>query len=380
MKKDNIDISIICLTYNQVDYVKRMLNGIMEQETQLIYEVIIHDDASVDGTQDYLCKMRDQYPDVIKLYIEDENKFSKEIDFFSEIIVNSARGKYIAICEGDDFWIDKSKLAMQYDALEIHPECDMCACRALMISSDGEKKLGEIRPATMDGVLPIENVIAGGGNYIASAGLFFRKNMFNKMMDFEKIRSLDYSHQIKGALRGGIYYIDRPMVAYRRYSKGSVTENITNNSEKMIRQCEQEKAILRTLDIETNGKYHEVIMARLKDYEVNCFDQLINNRKKIAEDIFCHNSFKHIYIWGMGVRGRELEKYCSHDNIPIEGVCDIIEQNIGKFTNYGNKIMSTVDAMKKADLILASVEGAYSYIRSNWDGTVINMQKYMPKI
>jgi len=104
-----------------------------------------------------------------------ENLFSKNIDFFKEIIEIYARGKYIALCEGDDYWIDDNKLQLQFDTLERLKQCDICACRAVMISADGAHELGEIRPAKEDSILTAEEVIVGGGMYLATASLFLEK-------------------------------------------------------------------------------------------------------------------------------------------------------------------------------------------------------------
>lgn len=372
-------ITIICITYNHRDYIQQSICSLLSSKTDLDFEILIHDDLSTDGTIDILKNFANQYPNKIKLFFETENQFSQNIDFFSKIVKNQAKGKYIAICEGDDYWTDVNKLQLQFETLEAHPECDMCACRADMISEDGNHILGEIRPCEGDGILSIEDVILGGGNYVATAGLFFRKSLFDHMMDFEKIRSLDYSHQMKGALRGGIYYIDKPMVAYRRYSKSSVTNLITNNSSDMRFQCNQEMMILKTLDKETCGKYHEVIEKRLLDYEQSFYEQLTY----YSEDIFCFlDEFKgkQVFIWGMGLRGRDLERFLKDKNYKIQGVCDITVAQSGNETNNGNKYFSCDEVMEKADIILASVIGAYNYLlNSDFKGTVINMQEFMPR-
>ena len=372
------EVSVICITYNQINYIHEALDSLINQKTNFSYELIIHDDCSNDGTAEVLKEYEKNNPHIIRLIYESENQWSKNIDFFSKIVRKVAKGKYIAFCEGDDYWIDVDKLQVQYEALESHPECDMCACRAKMVSADGTKELGEVRPKKQDGILSMEEVIAGGGNYVASAGLFFRRSMFEHMMDFEKIRSLDYSHQMKGALRGGIVYIDKTMAVYRRYSVGSVTQNITSKSNVMNMQCEQEKAILRKLDEETHGKYHRVIEDRIKDYDISCYEQLMQHKEEILKKI--DSSIKNIYIWGMGVRGRDLEKFCHVVGIHISGICDIVDKDIGGTTEYGNNIVSSDKVLHGEDLVLASVNGAYDYLLENNKGTVINMQVYMPRI
>jgi len=374
----NILVSVICITYNQKEYLNKAIDSILNQKTEIAFELIIHDDVSTDGTTDIVKDIKNKYPDKVQVIYENENQFSQNKDFFSKIIKTKARGKYIALCEGDDYWIDNNKLQMQYNALEAHPECDMCACRAVMVSADEKNMLGEIRPQKGDGILSIEEVILGGGNFVASAGLFFRKKMFDEMLEFEKIRSLDYSHQIKGAMRGGIYYIDKVMVAYRRYSNESVTCAITTNKDMMNVQCEQEKAILRTFDKETKWKYHEIIEYRIEVYDISCCDQLMEHKDEICDQI--NGKFKNIYIWGSGVRGKELEKFCGKVGISIKGVCDITNKKIGEYTQEGNRIESTDYVKEKADLIIASVEAAYTYIKENINVNAINMQKYMPRI
>lgn len=376
--QDNVAISVIVLTYNHGEYIDQCMDGILTQEVSVPYEIIVYDDFSQDNTRDYLAKAYERYPDCIRLLLSDVNQFSKEIDYFSDIVRNIAKGKYIALCEGDDYWCSTDKLQRQFDALEAHLECDMCACRANMISEDGKHILGEIRPREGDGILPIEEVIMGGGNYVASAGLFFRKSMFDHMLSFEKVRSLDYSHQIKGALRGGICYIDRPMAAYRRYSKSSVTVQIVGDDASMRHQCEQEKEILRTLDEETGGKYHEVITRRIEDYSISYYDQLVERKDEIIK-LLDKGNIK-IYIWGMGPRGRNLEQFLLDEKINICGVCDITDNKVGQRTANGNNICACDDVLKNADLILASVNGAYDYLKKqDLHAAVINMHEFMPR-
>lgn len=370
-------VSVICLTYNQKEYIKNALDSILSQKAEIEFEIIVHDDASDDGTVEILREYQNKYPQIIRLILEEKNLFSQEIDFFYSIVTDCAKGEYIAICEGDDYWISDEKLQIQYDALRNHMECDMCACRAVMVSEDKKIVLGEVRPKTEDAKLTMDEVITGGGMFLATAGLFFRRSLFNYKMEFEKIRSLDYSHQMKGAIRGGIYYIDRPLVAYRRYSQGSVTSDITKNEKRMRHQCEQEKLMLKTLDKETNGMFHDAIIHRLKAYETSAYDQLEQNYVEIKEILDKYAGMK--YIWGYGVRGKQLERFCKDYEIKIDGVCDVLNQNIGAQTVCGNQIYKTDVVLDSNAIILCSTTDAYKWLNDNgYNSKNIDMQRYMP--
>ena len=122
MKKDNvIMVSILCAVYNHEKYLHQCLEGFLKQKTNFNYEVIIHDDASTDSSVDIIQEYVSKYPDIIKPIYQKENQYSKGIQIF-KIMYQTARGKYMAYCEGDDYWIDENKLQTQIELLENHPE------------------------------------------------------------------------------------------------------------------------------------------------------------------------------------------------------------------------------------------------------------------
>ena len=85
------------------------------------------------------------------------------------------------------------------------------------------------------------------------------------------------------------------------------------------------------------------------------------------------------YIWGMGRRGKSLENFFSRHNVKIDGICDLVNTDIGKTTEYGNKIFHTEDVFKHAKVILASTKWAYEdLIKTNFAGKIIDFQQYMP--
>jgi glycosyltransferase involved in cell wall biosynthesis len=112
-------VSIICTTFNQESFIRETLEGFLIQETSFPFEIIVHDDASTDNTAIVIKEFVDNYPLIIKPIYQKENQYSKkDINIWSDITFPMAEGKYIALCEGDDYWIDVLKLQKQVDFLE----------------------------------------------------------------------------------------------------------------------------------------------------------------------------------------------------------------------------------------------------------------------
>ena len=119
---DFIMVSIRCLVYNHEPYLRQCLDGFVMQKTNFRFEAIVHDDASTDGSAAIIREYAKKYPDIIKPIYETENQYSKHDGSLKRIMNAHTRGKYIAMCEGDDYWIDPLKLQKQVDFLETHPE------------------------------------------------------------------------------------------------------------------------------------------------------------------------------------------------------------------------------------------------------------------
>ena len=119
-------VSIVCITYNQVGYIQRCLEGFLMQKTNFEYEILVNDDASDDGTPQIIEEYERQYPNLFRVIYQKENQYSKGISPWFDILFPIAKGKYIAICEGDDYWTDPYKLQEQVDFLETNPEYGMC--------------------------------------------------------------------------------------------------------------------------------------------------------------------------------------------------------------------------------------------------------------
>ena len=131
MDNQDIKVTIRCITYNQKDYIRQCLDGFVMQRTNFRFEAIVHDDASTDGTAEIVREYAEKYPDIIKPIFETENQYSKHDGSLGRIMNANTRGKYVAICEGDDYWTDPLKLQKQADFLDANPQCSLTyhACK-----------------------------------------------------------------------------------------------------------------------------------------------------------------------------------------------------------------------------------------------------------
>lgn len=120
-------VSICCITYNHAPFIRKCLDGFLMQETSFPIEILVHDDASTDGTDGIIREYAKKYPTLFFPLFETENQYGKGnqnvIDFYN---YRRARGKYIAYCEGDDYWTDPLKLQKQIDFMESHPAFSVC--------------------------------------------------------------------------------------------------------------------------------------------------------------------------------------------------------------------------------------------------------------
>lgn len=174
---DNPLVSICCITYNHAPYIRQCLDGFLMQKTNFKYEIVIHDDCSTDGTTEIIKEYAFKYPDIFVPLYEDENQYSKGVrGICAKFVYPKARGKYIALCEGDDYWIDENKLQMQVDFLENNPEYGMCYTKAKPYNQSMQKFNKKSIGADFDG---FEDLLKNG-NRIPTLTTVYRKDLLDK--------------------------------------------------------------------------------------------------------------------------------------------------------------------------------------------------------
>lgn len=228
-------VSICCIAYNQESYIRDCLEGFVMQKTGFPFEVLIHDDASTDRTADIIREYEEEYPDIIKPIYQTENQYSKGVRISNVYNFPRAQGKYIAICEGDDFWTDPEKLQTQFDFMESHPEYSMCFHRVLRHDErSGEDLLSD---NAYTGDVSLHDAVSKGGGLVPTASMFFRSKWIPFITEFELGCPVgDYARQIALAKVGKVFCDSRVMSTYRMFSANSWSTNWAKNRsrEKML--------------------------------------------------------------------------------------------------------------------------------------------------
>ncbi len=256
---NNVEVSIVCNTYNHGKYIRDALNGFVMQKTDFKYEILVHDDASTDDTADIIREFEEKYPDLIKPIYQKENQYHKVFSILCQFQYPRVKGNYIAMCEGDDYWTDPLKLQKQYDSLKAHPGIDICAHSSDLINAEDGSLQGKVHHYDEVTVIPVEDVISGGGSFVATSSLFFKKEIVTEPKKFFEINPIDYTIQIGGSLRGGMLYLPDNMSAYRVSVPGSWSVKVDKNRKANLVSVNETSACLKQLDIDTGKKYHKML-------------------------------------------------------------------------------------------------------------------------
>lgn len=221
-------VSISCITYNQAHFIRQCLDGFLMQKTTFSFEVLIHDDASTDGTAEIIREYESKYPEIIKPLYEKENQWTKGRRGSAVFNYPRAKGKYIALCEGDDYWIDELKLQTQFDFMEKHPECTMCFHNAKIENNLKNKTTNY--PQIEDREYSSNELFS---NWIVpTASMFFRKGFLNsEILTNKNILNSDIIYVLLAADKGKVYGSSEKMSIYRMH-EGGVTWNPAMNFER----------------------------------------------------------------------------------------------------------------------------------------------------
>ncbi len=238
-------VSICCMTYNHEYYIRQCLDGFVMQQTNFDFEILVHEDASTDNTASLLREYEAKYPYLFRCVYQTENQFYKQ-NTLVNILFKMARGKYIALCEGDDYWTDPFKLQKQVDFLEANEEYSICSgnviCKNEMTGNvicknEMTGKEVEWLGSSHREISTLRDILRYGSS-VATCTLVFRN--YKELLSpdwFSKVWGGDWALQIICTNQGKMKYFKEIMGVYRK-NEGGYSGTMAKSFENAINYCE----------------------------------------------------------------------------------------------------------------------------------------------
>ena len=282
--EEKVLVSVCCTAFNHEKYIRSCLDGFVNQKTNFKYEVIVHDDASTDKTASIIQEYAEKYPDIIKPIFQKENQYSKGIRISENYLYPKCKGKYLAYCEGDDYWCDENKLQKQVEILEEHQDYVACVHQTKMVNLRNNKCSLFVQHN--------ENGFINAKEFFNTTIPFHLSSLMVKTDIFKERASFcfiskqvgDFPNGLFLVLKGPIYFLSDVMSVYRRFTEGSWS--IKNVSKPNPELWEDMITILTLADEYSNCQYHELIDRKKIGYEYKLW------KHNAGFEIFSNERFK----------------------------------------------------------------------------------------
>lgn len=270
-------VSVFNWVYNHVDYIKESIESILVQKTMFPIEIIIHDDASTDGSKQIILEYQEKYPQLFRNILHQENQWSQGKSVMKPLF-EKPRGKYIALSHGDDYWTDPYKLQKQIDFLEANPDYALVVHDAIKIDERGNT-LSDLYFKPIKSTFNQKDIMQLGCQ-TPTCSMIFRAE---RIKDIDQVLLEIMCDQILELVitdTGKMFFMSDNMAAYRIHPGG------TWSSKKNIDRYRE--ALLRWKIIKSIDRYY-------KNYKQEIDEAIVMSSKEICEDIVSLISFRKIY-------------------------------------------------------------------------------------
>lgn len=266
---NHVKVSICCLVFNHERYLRKCLDGFINQKTSFEFEILIHDDASCDQSVEIIREYVQRYPEIIKPVYQTENQYSqgKKVSWIYQF--PRSKGKYIAFCEGDDYWCDENKLQIQYEEMEKNSDAVLCVHDVLVINEDGcmmdysfPKKCVQQKVLVPREMMKImeENEMYPfqTSSYFIKAE--YIKNLYHNSPKFMNVSNVgDIPLMLYSLTKGNVLYINQILSHYRINSVCGWNAIYRNTKKMKISQIKVDIASYYLFDDYTNGSYEDIL-------------------------------------------------------------------------------------------------------------------------
>lgn len=253
-----IMVSICMITFNHELYIEQAINGVLIQKCNFKFELVIGEDNSTDNTLSIIENIQKKYPNTIKI-LKQEKNIGAIPNLFETL--SHCDGKYIAFCEGDDFWLDPYKLQKQIDFLETHTDYSLCFHDALVFWEDKSHIPYYFCKKLTSNIFSINDILNNKW-FIPSASMVFPKEfIFPLPKWFKLIYNGDFALQLILAHKGKIHYINRLMSAYHKNATGF------SNTMKRKQIYKNKINLLELFNNSTDKQYNKLIRNAIRKTE-----------------------------------------------------------------------------------------------------------------
>ena len=277
-------LTIHCTSYNFGKYIRDAFEGMLNQVTDFEYKIFVFDDASTDDSQEIIREYTSKYPDKFEVYLSEKNTYGtpERIALINKLYEEKYEGEYVAVCEGDDMWIDPHKLQKQVDYMDEHPECSMTMHAARVIDYH-EKTEYDFYPYEKSRYLTAEEIILQPGGTPPTASQVFRLRDLIIDKELTLFGAGDYTRQIYELYKGKVYYFNEIMSIYRYNHPGSWTETWKTDVNFEMKHRFLMYDFLAKLDTYTEYRYHDLFE---KEQDVYMYDPYLKNPDVNMSDYF----------------------------------------------------------------------------------------------
>lgn len=284
-------VTIRCTAYNHEKFIERALDSFLEQDTTFSFEILVHDDASTDRTAEIIRRYEELYPSIVKPIYEKENQYSKKDGSLRRILDAATRGKYAALCEGDDYWCDPKKLQRQWEFMEQNPDCSMCVHNTYFHYIDQKENDKTFNQWNELHKLTPEDVFFG---WFVHTSSYFYNNKYDFYPPFRaRYWSGDYAQLTLALQYGEVYCLPEVMSVYNAGNRAGITAlNNCRGYEYHLNTIRSRITYLEEYDKYSNGKFHTAVKARIAEDTMKVSEnteELVSSAKDMVKSTYYTN-------------------------------------------------------------------------------------------
>lgn len=257
-------VSVLMLAYRHESFIAAAIQSVMDQRANFPVELVIAEDCSPDGTLKVALEYQRRYPNLIRVLTDDRNV---GMHANADRCITASRGNYIAMCEGDDYWCDPTKLARQMEIFRADPKCSLVYHAAAYIDSATGEQTQTSRQSLFSRRLSVNEIILGDGGLIPTASIVMRREIaINRPSWCLQAPVGDYPLALRAALCGNVIYLDRVMSVYRTNVPYSWTQRYVPDISSRMQYARQIEAMFSGFSTESGHRFDRATREMISKY------------------------------------------------------------------------------------------------------------------